>query len=339
MSKWTSKVAAILLCLQAVGANSAERSPDLPDPVTPAWSAKEVGTRLVLLGTGGGPILTARSQPASLLVVDGRPYLIDCGAGTLRQLKAAGFGAFDIGRIFLTHLHFDHTADLASVFAFNWIANDRQPVDIFGPPGTEALVKRGLDYFSISEDIYSAQFPPHPTMAQNTRGHDISVSGPQLIYQDDKIKVLAIENSHYSTLKMPKPFYGALKSYSYRIETPHRTIIFTGDTGPSQGLAELARGADILVSEVINVGAMIGVLKEKFQTSDEKLEPLAEHMRKEHLTPEEVGRLAAAAGVKMVVLSHLAPGSDTERDSLAYVEGVRRTFSGTVVAGKDLSEF
>ena len=90
--------------------------------VAPAPSEEVVaGTRLVLLGTQGGPTIRKfRSQPASLLVVDGHPYLIDAGTGVSRQLKWAGFDPEDITDVFLTHLHLDHIAGLAPVLGLAW---------------------------------------------------------------------------------------------------------------------------------------------------------------------------------------------------------------------------
>lgn len=310
-------------------------------PILPAKTAGEQGTRLILLGSGGGPIIGKfRSQPATLLVVNGRPYLIDCGEGTVRQLKTAGFEAYDIARVFLTHLHLDHTVGVAALVGLNWASGStRQPVEIFGPPGTEALVKKGIDYISVSADIHSAQYPPHPKLAQIIHPHDVDVTGKRLVYKDDRLQVFAIENSHYLSLRMGEQSYGKVKSYSYRFETPDRTIVFSGDTGPSDALVELAKGADILVSEVINVDGVVGFVKAKFKATDKQLQPLIAHMHEEHLVPAEIGKLAAKAGVKVVVLSHVASDPEEVSKSIDYVGDVTKSFSGPVILGKDFDQF
>jgi ribonuclease BN (tRNA processing enzyme) len=332
-----------LLALVAVGiAPAGTLAAVEPAPATPSLSASaaQKGTRLILLGTGAGPLISkVRSQPANLLVVDGRPYLIDCGEGTVRQLKLAGYEAKDVTRVFLSHLHFDHTAGIGSLAAFNWASGQRQPVEIFGPPGTAALTRKAVEAFAIPEAIFSAQFPPHPRMADIAKGNDVDARAGTVIYQDDKIRVTAIENSHYVTLHMAPQAYGPVKSYSYRIETPDRTIVFTGDTGPSAAVEQLAKGADILVSEVLDMNATVAKLREVFPGSDQEIAKLVAHMAEEHLSPQEVGKLAARAGVGMVVLSHISPATDVEANALEYTRGVSEFYDGPVVFGRDLVQF
>src|SRR5262245_43964185 len=86
-----------------------------------AQAQQTTGSTLVLLGTQGGPnINLTRSETASALLVDGQPYLIDCGYGTLRALVQAGIRLVDVGSVFVTHLHDDHTADIAAFLTHKW---------------------------------------------------------------------------------------------------------------------------------------------------------------------------------------------------------------------------
>jgi len=329
--------AAAMFALSAAAAPLAQPQASRPVAAAPARGEH---TRIILLGTSGGPtVRKTRSQPASLLVVDGRAYLVDTGEGVLRQLALAGFSPSQVDVVFLTHLHFDHTADLASFMAFDWTNRREAPVHIYGPPGTEALVKAGLAYFAIPEAIFSQELPVKQPMAKLFTAHDEDLTDPTLVYEDDKVRVLAVENTHYSTMRLPRQAYGTPRSYSYRFETADRVVVFTGDTGPSPGLERLARGADILVSEVIDVPKTVNLIRRQWNTTEAGLQPLVDHMVKEHFPPEDVGRLATRAGVKMVVLTHFAPGGDDELDPTGYVAGVRREFSGPVVAGRDLDQF
>ena len=129
------------------------------------------------------------------------------------------------------------------------------------------------------------------------------------------------------------------RSYSLRFDTPDRSIVVTGDSGPSDAIAKLAKGADILVSEVIDPAGALALSASRFHFSPAQMAPLVRHMSKEHLTPEEIGKIANRAGVKMVVLTHFSPGFDTETDMRRYTAGVRLFFKGPVVAGRDLDEF
>lgn len=339
MPKFLISCVALLFAASAMAQTTS--STGMQPPRTSASYSGVAGTRLVLLGTAGGPIThTARSQPASLLIVDGRPYLIDCGDGTVRQLKLAGFDAPQVNRLFLTHLHFDHVAGLSSLIGFNWVAGDRQPLEIFGPSGTSNLVHQALEYLQIPEDLYSFQFPPHPKMADITHPHDFDTTTPKLVYQDEKVRVTAVENSHYATMRVGRQAYGPIKSYAYRFETPDRVIVFTGDTGPSRAVEQLVKGADILVSEIIDLDAVKAYMRRtQGGATEEQLRPILIHQEQEHLSPTEVGKLAKAAGVKMVVLTHLSPSDDVGLDTLRYTSGVREVFKGIVVAGRDLDQF
>lgn len=328
-----------LLLLLSCGGGAAGKT---VSPSRAAAAGKESGTQLILLGTGGGPIVrTKRSEPANLLVVHGRRYLIDAGAGTIHRLKQAGYEAAQVDHLFFTHLHWDHTGDLSSLLLLNWLAGARRAVNIWGPPGTTDLVAGALRYLQLNEALYAAILPPGPGIAKLTRAHEaIAGAARVLIFQDDLVKVYAAENTHYTTVPVADRTGAETKSYSLRFETPERVIVFTGDTGPSQAVADLARGADLLVSEVASIEATGAFFKQtRPGMSDEQLKPLLEHTRSEHLTPQAVGELARNAAVKSVVLTHVAPGLDTENDDRIYTSGVQENYRGPVTVGKDLGEY
>lgn len=295
-------------------------------------------TRVILLGTGGGPIVRRfRSQPSSLLVADGVPYLIDAGDGTVRQLAWAGFTAPQVRAVFITHHHLDHTAGLASVMAFNTMGSSPHALNIYGPPGTTLMVEEAAKVFSISEHLFAQESKSAPTIAEIVRAHDVAGGGP--VYQDERIKVIAEENSHFGTMHLAPQPYGTDKSFSYRIETKDRTVVFTGDTGPSEALVKLASGADVLVSEVIDVKGALQLVSSAPGMTEATRALMTGHMINEHLSPAEVGKIAQQAGVKLVVLTHFVPGADSETDVTTYTAGVKAQFSGPVVAGRDLEEF
>jgi ribonuclease BN (tRNA processing enzyme) len=304
------------------------------DTSTPATA-----TRLILLGTAGGPIpRVKRAQPASLIEVAGRRYLIDAGDGVSRQLALAGFRPRDIDRLFITHLHMDHMAGFAPLMAFRWVARPATPIEIYGPAGTRAVADGAAQYLAVPEAIFTTQLPPGQTLKDMMKVTEIDRSGPVKIYQDDLVSVTAVENSHYDTMDKTKLPAGT-KSLSYRFDTPGRSIVFSGDTGPSKALEVLAKGADILVSEVIDVPTSLRFLRDQFKMPDEHLKAEVEHMEHEHLTPEEIGKMASRAGVKIVVLNHAVMGFDNEMDMSGYTSGVRKYYDGIVVMGKDLSEY
>ncbi len=309
-------------------------------PQSAPFRAQMVQSRLVLLGTGGGPIArVGRSQPANMLQLGGKTFLIDIGDGTSRQLVRAGVQLNAIDAVFLTHLHFDHTAGIMGFLALDWQARRRNPVMFYGPAGTKRLVADTLSALASGEEIFRPQIPDLPPMETIFFGQDWEVTTQRVVYQEAGIRVQAIENSHYGTMHSTAAAHGINRSYSYRFDLPDRAIVFTGDTGPSRALEHLAKGADVLVSEIIDIDAIIAGLKRRQLATGVDQQPLIDHMVQEHLTPENVGRLAAAAGVKMLVLTHFAtpPGNDNY-DPAAMLGAIRRHFKGQVIFGEDLIE-
>jgi ribonuclease BN (tRNA processing enzyme) len=310
-------------------------------PTAPRSGIGSRCTRIILLGTGGGPVARRfRSQPANLLVVDGRPYLIDAGAGVVRQLAWAGFQPPQIRTIFITHFHIDHDAGLEPLMSFIWFNSSvtgrlRPAVQLYGPPSTQFLVHAALDYLGVSERIFRSEMNLPPA-APMFAAHD--VENPGTFYDDGTIRVTAAENTHYH-FRPGTPSYGKDKSYAYRFDTPHGSVVFTGDTGPSPAVVGLAHGARVLVSEVIDPPAVIREMEQAGHMPAAVAEQAAFHMEHEHLTPEEVGKMASAAHARVVILTHFGPGDDSESSTAPYTAGVERYFSGTVVPGHDLLEY
>ena len=225
------------------------------------------------------------------------------------------------------------------MLGFSWTPAAKGQLDVYGPPGTGAFVKSALDYLSLPIAIYAAQSPPIPPLSETVKAHDIDVTRPTEVYRDDKVRVSAVENSHYVTIPENKRPTGAARSYSYRFDTPDRSVVFSGDTGPSRDLEELAMGADVLVIEVMDMDAIITWIKKGYSGNEQDLKSTIDHMLQEHISPQEVGRLATRAGVKFVILTHIAPGDDDETDLRRYTQGVREVFLGPVVVAQDGAEY
>ena len=297
----------------------------------------KTGTKLITVGTAGGPVPRAgRAQSANLLIVNGTPYLIDAGDGTTRRLAKMHFNFRTLGTVFITHGHNDHTGGLGMVLSSAWTAQRTAPINVYGPPGTEALIKAAIAYYGLDAAIRISDGSRSVPIEKVFFGHDI---GTGVVYQDANIKVTAVENSHFHH-QPGSPAYGR-KSYSYRFETPDRVIVFTGDTGASDAVTALAKDADILVTEVVSVDDVkeARIRDGRWQVMSEREQTeYIRHMVEEHLTPQQIGEMATRAGVKTVILSHLTPrpGSD---DYAPWAAEVRRHFSGNVLVGKDLMEF
>jgi ribonuclease BN (tRNA processing enzyme) len=202
-------------------------------------------------------------------------------------------------------------------------------------PRTEELVKAAVQYFNISAEIRIADGGRTVPIAQVFFGHDV---GTGMIYQDANIKVRAVENSHFAFHEGPAA--GKHKSYAYRFETPDRVIVFTGDTGVSDAVTELAQDADLLVSETSSCQGRMQEMADdgrwQAMTPAEQA-GITRQMIEGHMTLEEIGKMAASANVKTVVLSHLTHKRDG--DYTSWAEEVKKHFSGQVLVAKDLMEF
>ncbi len=298
------------------------------------------GTRLITLGTRSGPNPTVgRAQSSNLLVVNGAPYVIDAGDGVTRRLTRLGTNFRAIDTIFITHPHSDHTSGLGALMSVIYDSNRTGPVNIYGPPGTGASVHGLLEFAMVNSEIRISDGTKVVAANKIFSGHD---TGAGTIFQDANVKVTSVENTHFH-FQPGSPGYGKYKSYAYRFDTSDRSVVFTGDTGPSDAVATLAKGADLLVSEVT---ASVDAYKEQqikigrwqLMTPEQQAGALR-HMSEEHLLPEEVGKLAAHAGVKTVVLTHLPATGNPKEDYKRFADQVGKEFSGPVLIANDLMEF
>lgn len=269
----------------------------------------------MLLGTAGGPLARAdRSGIATLLTLGGKRYLVDSGDGVVHQLGKAGLEPRDIPTVFLTHLHDDHFAGLPGLASFAYTVRGSR-MDIYGPDGTGDLVKGVQQVMEASARIRRLEQRIDRGPEDFAIAHQYA-AGP--IFDDGNVKVTAVANTHYDF--PPDSPAATNHSYSLRFEGGGKVIVFTGDTGPSTDVIELARGADVLVAEMASLEDRASV------------PPFIQaHMDREHLSPLEVGKLAAAAGVKTLVLSHIGVAGDAD------VAVIRSVFNGRVILGADMT--
>lgn len=288
----------------------------LPGAARSAFSRR---TRLVLLGTAGGPTPKAlRAAPSSAVVVDDAVYVVDCGNGIARQLALAGLPLGKIRDIFITHHHSDHNADYGNLALLAWAADLRTPIDAWGPPPLKRMTRRFLQLNDA--DIHTRIADEgRPPLAPLLRPHELIRGGP--VMQDDKVKVTAALVEHPPV----RP------AFAYRFDSPDRSIVFSGDTRPSDALVKLAQDADVLVHEAMYLPAL-----EKLIASEAQAARLRQHLLDSHTTTEQVGRVATAAGVKTLVLNHFVPGGDPALTDEVWRRAVAPHFKGELVIGRDL---
>lgn len=280
------------------------------------------GTRVILLGTKGGPRVTAsgRSNPSTLILINGVPYVVDCGYGTSRQLLAAGSSLDRLRYIFITHHHSDHTIEYGTLFYNAWVTGLPTRIDAYGPMGLERMTQDFFSFMKADIDVRikdEGRPDPHELIS----AHDIIKPG--VVLENTQVTVSACLVRH--------PL--VKQAYAYRFDTKDRSVVISGDTTYAPELAKFADGVDVLVHEVMYLPGIETLVKRLPNATR-----LREHLLAAHTAPDDVGRIAAQAKVKTLVLSHFVPGDDPSITDEQWTEGVRKHFSGHIIVGRDLME-
>ena len=294
--------------------------------------------RWLTLGTMGGPIAAAdRSQPANVLVLGSDAYLVDCGDGAVEQLAKAGIRLPQVRGVVLSHLHFDHTAGLAAVLGLRFQTGVTDKLPVYGPPGTKQLVAGLLA--SMKPAVEAGYGLPGEPSADPASSVEVIELDDGATFQFGAVGVSSARNTHYSFVRGSEA-ERRFQSFAFRFEGAGRTIVYTGDTGPSSAVELLARNADLLVSEMIDVPRTVTNVERNTPGMPEAaLAGLKDHLTRHHLTPEQVGELAARAHVKTVAVTHIVAPAASAAELQGYVARIRAAFRGPAVIAADLDTF
>ena len=311
-------------------------------------------TELVLLGTAGAPMPVAgRAGTSSALVVDRRVFVVDCGRGSPSAFVDAGLDFSQLEAVFLTHLHGDHTGDLAGMLVYPWggRVDDNGPLDpirVYGPsrpqrladgdatfhrettihpelpgPGTTDLVEHLLAGYAYHFNVMPLD-ACMPDAGMLVRAYDITIPAwthgvlqvPVVVFEDDAVRVAAVAVTHGR----------AVPSLAYRFDTIDGSVVFSGDTTVNDDLIALAQDADILVHQVADLAYL-----EQHGITGAALERMAAL----HTDVNEVGSVAERAGVRELILNHFLPAEPHEISDAQWAERAGQGFSGTTAAGHD----
>jgi ribonuclease BN (tRNA processing enzyme) len=279
-----------------------------------------------MLGTGTPRPNPDCSGPATAIVVNDTPYLIDFGPGVIRRATAAyekgvsalGFGGVNIKTAFLTHLHSDHTVGYPDLILTPWVMGRHEPLAVYGPKGLKAMTEHMLKAWQVDIDVRTHSSDRRRAMGCRVIAHEIA---PGVAYQDRNVTVTAFPARHGDMVN----------SFSFRFDTSDRVIVISGDTTPTQALVDHSRGCDILVHEVYSM--------ESFR----KISPQwQEYRRRAHTSSAQLAEIANAVKPGLLVLYHRSNAGgasmEVEQESIV-VEEIRQTYKGQVVAARDLDVF
>ena len=281
----------------------------------------------MLLGTGNPPADPDRSGPASAVVVNGTPYLVDFGAGVVRRAKSAavdrGITALEPVNLrvaFVTHLHSDHTVGYADLILTPWVLGRRVPLEVYGPTGIKTMTEHLLEAYSADFEARQRDRGLY-TVGAFPEGHAVNAHEIKagVVYKDANVTVTAFATKH------------TMESYGYRFDTPDRSIVISGDTNPTQATIDACRGCDVLVHEVLT------------QEWLAKRPDFRNYAAQHHTTTAQLIELATKAKPRLLILYHaslsLRPAVDSERSTPAGLLREMSRYAGQVVVGRDLDVY
>ena len=289
-----------------------------------AYAASQ--TQIVLLGTGTPQADPDRSGPATAIVVNGTPYVVDFGPGVVRRAKAAvvdrGITALEPTNLrvaFVTHLHSDHTVGYPDLIFTPWTLGRRVPLEVYGPKGIKAMTEHLLEAYRVdietrtNADGNQREFPD----GHKVNVHEISAG---VVYKDANVTVTAFPTNH------------AMESYGYRFDTPDRSIVISGDTNPTQATIDACHGCDVLIHEVQTLASV--AKRPDFQLFAAKY----------HTTTQQLAELATKAKPRLLIIYHsstaLRPALNPQASSPEeLLSEVTAHYSGHVVVGRDLDVY
>ncbi|HWH85055.1 MAG TPA: MBL fold metallo-hydrolase [Burkholderiaceae bacterium] len=278
--------------------------------------------RLVLLGTKGGPAVRADNPlPSSnVLLIDGVPFVIDTGYGVSLRMIQAKVPLQSIRYVFITHHHSDHNLEYGGLLYNAWANGLKNRVDTYGPSGMLALDSAvwAANKFDIDTRIADEG---RPDLRKLVIAHEY---GEGTVLDTGPVKVTALRNKH-------PPIHD---SFALKFEFGGKTVVFSGDTAYFPPLADFARNADYLVHEIMDAQGIERLVKRVPNNA----QTLLDHLKASHTLAEDVGRIAADAGVKHLVLTHFVPADDTTIRDEDWIRSVRKHYAGPVIVGRDLLE-
>jgi ribonuclease BN (tRNA processing enzyme) len=283
-------------------------------------------SRVVMLGTGTPRPDPNRSGPATVVIANDTPYLVDFGPGVIRRATAAyekgvtalGYGAVNIKTAFLTHMHSDHTLGYPDLIFTPWVMGRHEPLHVYGPKGIKAMTEHVLKAWEVDIDVRTNGISQHSAIGCGVHAYEIV---PGVIYRDRHVTVTAFAAKHEDVVN----------AFSFRFDTPDRVVVISGDTTPTQGLIEYSRNCDILIHEAYSM--------ESYRHVSPRWQ---EYRRRAHTSSLQLAEIANAVKPGLLVLYHRsnpggAPARVDHEDIL--IDEIRQIYKGDVVVAHDLDVF
>lgn len=293
--------------------------PHTPDITRTASSIQSPAdsTVVILLGTGNPYPDPERQGPATAVVIGNRVFLFDAGAGVMRQLRAANLPISGVTALFVTHLHTDHTLGYPDLIFTSWVMRRTEPLQAYGPHGLQRMTDHILAAWQEDIEVRTEGLEREVPDGYRVAVHEIA---PGVVYDSAGVRVTAIPVKHGSWKE----------AYGFRVDTPDRSIVISGDTAPSDELAKAAQNVDVLIHEAYP--------RTRVAPEDRPGgEVWPQYLKEFHTSDLELGQLAAKCRPKLLILSHIVSGKGAEEE---IIKGIREGgYTGPIEIGRDLGRY
>ncbi len=278
-----------------------------------------LATQLIFLGVGTPVPYPDRSGPAVAVVYGDQSYIFDAGPGVVRRANemamkrgVSALAATRLTRLFLTHLHTDHTLGLPDIMFTPWPVGRTDALEVWGPKGTKDMVDHIRSAWSLDLDMRLSGLEHGNETGHQTVVHEIEAG---FVYRDGDVEIRAVPVHHGSWKQ----------AFAYRIKTPDKVIVISGDCAPSEEIVKACNGCDILVHEV-------------YEETGLQPGPWLEYMHDFHTSSTELAALASKAKPKTLLIYHLlfVTRSIHEQEIL---DEIKRGYRGRTLAAHDLDVF
>lgn len=319
MTRWPAALLVTVAALfpAALAAAAGEKAEVPPPPAAPDVSAVAAqappaapAIRVTLLGTAPGPpVRVATAGISTLVEAGGEAFLFDAGYGMLERLVESGRPMDAVTKVFLTHLHSDHVADLPALLLLPWAAPSERdvPLEVWGPAGTADLVDHLERAFAFDIHVRRDVDEKLSPRGIEAVAHEIRQG---TVYERNGVKITAFLVDH-----------GAVApAFGYRVDFAGHSVALSGDTRPSDNLVAFSRGVDLLVHEAVDDQSL-----RRLAPSERLFQAIVNH----HTTPEQAGEIFQRVAPRLAVFSHAQGGP-------AVAERARSRYGGRVEMGEDL---
>ena len=326
MKRMTPMLLTAALCLGVAACSPQQMvtqmlSRQLQNNPSDAYLADTEAITVVMVGTGT-PMPGERAQAATAVFVNGHFFMFDVGSGAVQKSENFGLQLSRLDGIFLTHYHSDHIMGLPNMIGRSWMRGRTHELTVYGPTGLAGIMESVAGFTALDNqhrvDHHGAEIMD-PTYAGATASEFALAAGaPQVVYQQDGITITAFGVDH-------EPIEPAV---GYVVEYRGKKVVISGDTKATAAVEQMAQGADLLVHEAMLMELQLQIAEANAQAGFDRNAKILRDITDYHCSPADVAALAQRAGVKQVVLTHLAPAPDNPRLKRRYMQEMA-AFTGT----------